>query len=197
MSANTVSRLKQTWEKVYEHWRKWDLSQRRYMYIWADGVYCNVLNKVPKAMQPKIKDALHDTWMAETKQAAEIALASCIKRYEAKYPGAMNCLVKDREPLLAFYDFPAEHWQHIRTSNPIESVFATVRLRTTQTKNCGNRKTTLAMAWKLMTTAQKKWRRLRGYKLLADVIEGVKFKDGEKVEADQFQDTADLAIHQI
>ena len=157
----------------------------------------NVLNKVPKAVQPKIKEALQDIWRAETKQTAETALASCIKRYEAKYPGAMNCLVKDRESLLAFYDFPAEHWQHIRTSNPIESVFATVRLRTTQTKNCGNRKTTLAMAWKLMTTAQKKWRRLRGYKLLADVIEGVKFKDGEKVEADQLQDTADLAIHQI
>ena len=141
-------------------------------------------------MQPKIKEALHDIWMADTRKNAHKAFESCIKRFEDKYPGAMKCLEKDKDSMLAFYDFPAVHWQHIRTSNPIESVFATVRLRTTRTKNCGSRKTTLAMAWKLMTTAQNNWRRLRGYRLLADVIRGVKFKDGERVEVDQLQGAA-------
>ncbi len=110
----------------------------------------------------------------------------------------MACLVKDKGAMLAFYNFPAVHWQHIQTMNPIEieSVFATVRLRTTKTKNCGNRMTTLAMTWKLMETAQNKWRRLRGYKLLADVVEGVKFKDGERVE-DHSRGTAKAAVHQI
>lgn len=277
LSANTVSRLKQNWEQDYDQWRKRDLSKRRFVYIWADGVYCNVrmddrlcllvvvgsddtgrkevlavvdgyreseaswtevieqlesqglqvppdlavgdgalgfwkavtkkwpttrqqrcwvhktanvLNKVPKSIQPKVKEALHDIWMAETRQNAHKTFDSCVKRFEDKYPGAMTCLVKDKDSMLAFYDFPAVHWQHIRTSNPIESVFATVRLRTTRTKNCGSRKTTLAMAWKLMTTAQSKWRRLRGYRLLADVINGVTFKDGERVEIDQLQGTA-------
>ena len=97
---------------------------------------------------------------------------------------------KDREQLLAFYDFTAAHWQHIRTTNPIESVFATVRLRTDKVKNCGSRKTTLAMAWQLMTTAQKRWRKLRGYALLAEVIGGVKFKDGERVENEGQQQAA-------
>ena len=128
--------------------------------------------------------------MAETRAAAHKAFASCVKRFEDKYPAAMKCLEKDKEAMLAFYDFPAVHWQHIRTSNPIESVFATVRLRTTRTKSCGSRKTTLSMAWKLMITAQNKWRRLRGYRLLADVIRGVKFKDGEEVKLDQLQETA-------
>lgn len=109
----------------------------------------------------------------------------------------MDCLVKDKDSMLAFYDFPATHWQHIRTTNPIESVFATVRLRTAKTKTCGSRKTTLAMAWKLMETAQKKWRRLRGFKLLAEVVEGVKFEDGERVDDDQSQGTAGTAVHQI
>jgi len=277
LSANTVSRLKQGWEQDYDKWRKRDLSKRRFVYIWADGVYCNVrmddrlcllvivgsddtgrkevlavvdgyreseaswaevleqlegqglqkppelavgdgalgfwkaltkkwpttrqqrcwvhktanvLNKVPKAMQPKIKEALHDIWMADTRKNAHKAFDSCLNRFEDKYPGAMKCLEKDKDSMLAFYDFPAVHWQHIRTSNPIESIFATVRLRTTRTKNCGSRKTTLAMAWKLMTTAQNNWRRLRGYRLLADVIRGVEFKDGERVELDQLQGAA-------
>ncbi len=98
--------------------------------------------------------------------------------------------LKDKGSLLAFYDFPAEHWQHIRTTNPIESVFASVRLRTTKSKSCGSRKTTLAMTYKLMTTAENKWRRLRGYRLLADVVQGIKFKDGERVELDQQQGVA-------
>ena len=122
--------------------------------------------------------------MAETKENANKAFDLCVKQYETKYPKAMECLSKDRDKLLAFYDFPAEHWGHLRTTNPIESVFATVRLRTTKTKSCGSRTTTLAMAFKLMQSAQKKWQRLRGYKLLAEVIEGVTFKDGIRVEQD-------------
>ncbi len=102
----------------------------------------------------------------------------------------MNCLLKDKDEMLAFYDYPAENWQHIRTTNPIESVFATVRLRTTKTKNCGSRATTLSMAFKLMETAQKKWFRLRGYRLLVDVIAGVKFVDGIKQTGNLNQDAA-------
>ena len=283
LSANTVTRLKQSWEQDYNDWRQRDLSKRRYVYVWADGIYCNVrmddklcllvimgsdetgrkevlavvdgyreseaswtevleqltdqgltvppklaigdgalgfwkaalkkwpttahqrcwvhktanvLNKVPKAMQPKIKEALQDIWMAETREAAYIAFDNCIRRFEAKYPKAMACLEKDKEQMLAFYDFPAAHWTHIRTTNPIESVFATVRQRTSRIKSCGSRKTTLAMAYKLITTAEKKWHRLKGYKLLADVVEGIQFKDGERVEQDQ-QQVADSAIHQI
>ena len=283
LSAATVSRLKQDWEAAYDRWRQRDLSRRRYVYVWADGVYsnvrmddrlcllvivgsddtgrkevlavvdgyreseaswlevlsqlenqgltippmlavgdgalglwkaiakqwpqtrqqrcwvhktANVLNKVPKATQPKVKEALHDIWMAETQLAAAKAFGGCVKRFEGKYPQAMACLQKDHEALLAFYDFPAMHWQHIRTTNPIESVFATIRLRTTKTKNCGSRKTTLTMAWQLMKTAQKRWYRLRGYQLLADVVEGATFKDGERVETDQPQGNAESAIHQ-
>ena len=102
----------------------------------------------------------------------------------------MQCLAKDKDSLLAFYDFPAEHWQHIRTTNPIESAFTSVRLRTTKSKSCGSRKTTLAMTYKLITTAQNKWRRLRGFRLLGDVIKGISFKDGERVEQDQQQSVA-------
>lgn len=153
------------WKAIEKRWPG-TVKQRCWVHKTA-----NVLNKVPKAAQPKIKEGLHDIWQAETRQQAYKAFDSCVRRFEAKYPKAMACLSKDKESLLAFYDFPATHWQHIRTTNPIESVFATVRLRTTRSKNCGSRKTTLAMAWKLMVTAQKKWRRLRGYKLLADVVE--------------------------
>ena len=101
--------------------------------------------------------------------------------YSAKYPRAMECLMKDKEVMLAFYDFPAPHWQHIRTSNPIESTFATVRLRTKKTRGCVARHTILAMVWKLGQSAQKKWRKLRGFKLLGEVIRGLQFKDGEQI----------------
>ena len=124
------------------------------------------------------------------------AFGACIERFENKYPKAMECLDKDKTQMLAFYDFPAPHWTHIRTSNPIESVFASVRLRTNKTKSCGNRKTTLTMTYKLIEVAQNKWRRLRGFTLLADVINGVKFKDGEKVKPDQIQELPQ-AVHQI
>ena len=179
------------WKAVAKKWPQ-TLQQRCWVHKTA-----NVLNKVPKAVQPKLKAALHEIWMAETRQGARKALDECVKRFEAKYPKAMECLQKDKEAMLAFYDFPATHWQHIRTTNPIESVFATVRLRMAKSKNCGSRTTTLTMAWQLMTTAQKRWRRLRGYKLLADVVEGVKFKDGERIEDDQSQGAGDSAVHQI
>ena len=137
-----------------------------------------------------MKEVLHNIWGAETRKEAETTFKHCLERFSPKYPKAMECLAKDRGSMLAFYDFPAENWQHIRTTNPIESVFATVRLRTTRTKNCGSRNTTLAMAFKLVETAQKRWQRLRGYKHLADVITGVKFTNGIKQEIDQKQDAA-------
>lgn len=277
LSAGTISRLKQGWEQDYQDWNQRDLSSKRYVYIWADGIHsnvrmddrlcllviigsdaqgnkelialsdgyresaasweetllsltqrglkiapelavgdgalgfwkalgkvwphtrqqrcwvhktANVMEKLPKAMQPKVKEVLHNIWGAETREAAENAYEDCLERFSAKYPKAMNCLSKDKESMLAFYSFPAENWQHIRTTNPIESVFATVRLRTTRTKNCGSRNTTLAMAFKLIETAQKRWQRLRGYKHLADVIIGVKFTNGIKQEMNQKQEAA-------
>ncbi|WAK03154.1 IS256 family transposase [Methylobacter sp. YRD-M1] len=277
LSAATISRLKQNWEQDYQDWTRRDLSQKRYVYVWADGVYshvrlddrlcllviigsdengrkelvalsdgyresaasweevltdlrqrglktapklaigdgalgfwkavgklwpdtdqqrcwvhktANVLDKLPKAMQPKVKEALHAIWQAETREQAYQAFDHCIERFESKYPKAMTCLAKDKDAMLAFYDYPAENWQHIRTSNPIESVFATVRLRTTKTKHCGSRTTTLAMAFKLIETAQKKWLRLRGYQQLAEVIIGVKFVNGIKQTGNQQQDAA-------
>jgi transposase-like protein len=140
----------------------------------------NVLNKLPKSVQPKVKEALHDIWLAETRDDAYKAFEDTLKRFEAKYLKAMNCLSKDKEKLLAFYDFPAEHWGHIRTTNPIESTFATVRLRTAKTRNCVARNTILAMVFKLVQTAEKRWQRLRGFELIADVIKGVNFIDGVK-----------------
>ncbi len=274
LSATTISRLKKDWTNDYQQWQKRDLSKKRYVYIWADGVYthvrqdsklcllvmigstedgkkeliglidgyresiaswtelilglqaqglaqppklvvgdgamglwgavneqwpqakhqrcwvhktANVLNKLPKSMQPKVKVDLQNIWMAENYKAANKAYELFRKKYEAKYPKAMETLKKDRDAMLAFYDFPAEHWGHIRTTNPIESVFATVRLRGKRTKNCGSRETTLSMTFKLIETAQKRWRKLRGYRLLTDVIRGVKFKDGERIEIETEQ----------
>ena len=277
LSANTISRLKSSWEDDYKLWTKRDLSKKRYVYVWADGVHCNVrlddrlcllvimgsdeqgnkellavsdgyressaswedvlmdltqrgltkppklaigdgamgfwnavgkvwpttdlqrcwvhktaniMEKLPKTMQPKVKEALHNIWQAETRDEAYKAFDKCIERFSAKYPKAMDCLAKDKAEMLIFYDYPAETWQHIRTTNPIESVFATVRLRTNKMKNCGSRITTLTMAFKLMETAQKTWHRLRGYKHLVDVITGIKFIDGIKQTDDQKQDAA-------
>lgn len=277
LSAGTISRLKQRWEQDYQDWNRRDLSQKKYVYVWADGIHsnvrmddrlcllviigsdetgkkelialsdgyresaasweetlldltqrglevppklaigdgalgfwnavskawpntaqqrcwvhktANVMEKLPKSMQPKVKEVLHNIWGAETRKSAETTFDNCIDRFTPKYPKAMECLKKDKESLLAFYDFPAENWQHIRTTNPIESVFATVRLRTTRTKNCGSRNTTLAMAFKLVEVAQKRWQRLRGYKHLADVITGVKFTNGIKQKVDQEQEAA-------
>lgn len=277
MSANTVCRLKESWSKEYQVWAKRDLSQKRYVYFWADGVYsnvrmddrlcllvivgvtehghkelvavedgfressasweevlvklkqrglndgpklatgdgalgfwnalskvypscshqrcwvhktANVLNKVPTSIQPKMKEALHSIWMAATKKQAEKAFDNTVACFDAKYPKAMECLRKDREELLAFYDFPAEHWQHIRTTNPIESTFATVRLRAKRSRNCGSRETTLTMVYKLMETAQKKWRRIKGFQLLTLVVNNVQFKDGELVKKQSTEEAA-------
>jgi putative transposase len=269
LSSNTICRLKADWSTEHQDWRQRDLSQKKYAYFWADGIYSNVrmddklcllviigvtehgnkelvavedgfressasweellvklkqqglqqgpklatgdgamgfwnalskiypnckhqrcwvhktaniLNKVSKPMQPKIKQSIHDIWMADTKDEAEKAFDNALECYDAKYPKAMECLKKDRDELLAFYDFPAEHWVHIRTTNPIESTFATVRLRSKRSKNCGSRDTTLAMVYKLMESAQKKWRKIQGFRLLTLVVNNVPFLDGELVK---------------
>lgn len=276
LSSNTISRLKAKWLEEHRHWRQRNLSKKRYVYFWADGVYskvrmddklcllviidvtdkgdkelvavedgfrestasweelliglrdrglktstklaigdgalgfwsalskaypscqhqrcwvhktANVLNKLPKSIQPKVKEALHDIWMAETRILAYAAFDRAQSRFSAKYPKAMECLAKDKEEMLAFYDFPAEHWSHIRTTNPIESTFATVRLRTKRTRNCGSRETTLAMVFKLLETAQTRWKRIKGFKLLTLVVNNVVFKDGEQL-TDQSDRTA-------
>ncbi len=138
----------------------------------------NVLNKMPKSVQPKAKGDLHEIWQAETKAAAEQAFAHFLEKYDAKYQSACDCLRKDREQLLAFYEFPAEHWGHLRTTNPIESTFSTIRLRHRKTKGNGTRRASLAMMFKLAQSASKKWNRLRSHEKIALVIEGRSFKDG-------------------
>jgi transposase-like protein len=155
--------------------------------VWTEvdtqGVHktANVLNKLPKSMQPKVKAELHEIWMAATREDAERAFDRTLKRFDAKYPQAMDCLSKDRDALLAFYDYPAEHWVHIRTTNPIESTFATVRLRTKRSRNCGSRDTTLAMVFKLLQSAQKRWKRIKGFRKLELVVNNVQFRNGEQV----------------
>ena len=138
---------------------------------------------MPKSIQAKAKSMLHDIWMADTRANAERAFDLFLETYSPKYPAATACLEKDREALLAFYDFPAEHWMHIRTTNPIESTFATVRLRTKKTKGAGSRVACLTMVFKLALAAQKNWRALNGYRLITDVIGGVAFVDGVRKEA--------------
>lgn len=267
LSASTVARLKESWQEDYEAWRQRDLSEKRYVYLWADGIHmhvrldndqcllvligatedgrkelvavedgyresaqswkellvdlkrrgleippklaigdgalgfwkalaevygktrwqrcwvhktANILNKLPKSVQSKAKQALHEIWMAQTKAEAEKAFDAFVETYGSKYPKAVECLAKDREELLTFYDFPAEHWKHIRTTNPIESTFATLRLRTAKTRGCLSRKTALTMAFQLARCAEKDWRKLNGYQHLAEIIRGVKFVDGVK-----------------
>jgi transposase-like protein len=265
LSAPTVSRLKLKWQDEHTEWRRRDLSNKRYVYWWADGIYSNVrmddklcllviigateegrkelvavedgyrestdswssvltdlrsrgltigpslavgdgalgfwkalsqsypqtrhqrcwvhktsnvLNKLPKSMQEKVKGSLHDIWMGENREEADKAFDLALEKYGVKYAPAMECLRKDRAELLAFYDFPAEHWLHIRTSNPIESTFSSIRLRTAKTRNCGSRETTLSMIFKLAQSAEKRWRKLQGHRLLGEVIAGIRFKDG-------------------
>ena len=266
LSASTVVRLKKIWEEDYRKWSQRSLANKRYVYLWVDGIHfnirleqerscilvimgatasgkkelvavqdgfreseqswremlldlkarglttapelavgdgalgfwkalakeysttkvqrcwvhktANILNKLPKKLQPKAKDNLHQIWMAETSEDARKAFDLFIKSYEAKYPKAASCLAKDCDALLAFYDFPAEHWIHLRTTNPIESTFATVRLRTKRTKGAGSRMACLTMVFQLALSAEKRWRKLNGHQLLAEVIDGVQFKDG-------------------
>jgi transposase-like protein len=159
--------------KVYGH--------TRWQRCW-DHKTANVLNKLPKSLQVKAKEKLHQIWMAPDKAEAEQQFDDFVTIYEAKYPKAVQCLEKDRDVLLTFYDFPAEHWKHIRTTNPIESTFSTVRLRTAKVRNCFSSKTVVTMAFKLCQSAQKRWQRLFGYKVLAKVIKGAQFVNGiEKI----------------
>ena len=266
LSPAVVSRLKAQWADDYQAWNRRDLSQERYVYVWADGIYstlrgeddrlcllvligvneqgdkrllalsdgyreskaswlsvvqdlqarglqdapklaigdgalgfwaaineawptthhqrcwvhktANVLAQLPDSLQGKAKAGLKAIWMADTQATAEKALDAFQRDFEAKYPKAVNLLVKDRDTLLAFYDFPAEHWVHIRTTNPIESSFATIRHRTTRTKNCVSRNTLLGLVFQLALTAEKSWRRIRGFKQLPEVVNGVRFQDG-------------------
>jgi len=265
LSAPTISRLKTVWQQEYEQWQKRSLSGKRYVYFWADGVYCNVrmddkhcllvivgatvdgekelvaieggfreselswsqllldlkargvtngpqlaigdgalgfwkamdkvfpdarcqrcwvhktaniLNKLPKSLQPKAKAHLHQIWQADNKNEAERHFNGFVNAYEAKYPKAAQCLEKDRSSLLTFFDFPAEHWRHIRTTNPIESTFATVRLRTNKVRGCFSANTVMTMAFKLCQCAQKRWIRLHHPERLAEIIKGVKFVNG-------------------
>jgi putative transposase len=160
------------WQAVEEVWPK-TRGQRCWVHKTA-----NVLNKLPKSQQPKAKRALQEIWMAETKKDALVAFDAFVETWGVKYDKAVECLTKDRDALLAFYDFPAEHWKHLRTSNVIESAFATVRHRTVRSKGCLSNKTALAMIFKLAEAAEKSWRRLDGHTQLPKVILGVKFNDG-------------------
>ena len=269
LSSATISRLKSKWQKEHQDWQRRSLRHKRYVYVWADGIYfnirggerqcilvilgvndtghkellgmsagyreselswktlmltlkdqglqhdpqlavgdgalgfwaalpkvwpttekqrcwvhktANVLNKLPKKLQPQAKSALWEIYRAETKNNANQAFNRFLKTYRAKYPEASECLEKDRAVLLAFYDFPAEHWQHIRSTNPIESTFSTVRLRTKQTRGAVSTSTVTPFVFKLVQSAQKRWHRIRGFKSLGDVIEGVQFKDGVRVD---------------
>jgi len=138
----------------------------------------NVLDKLPKRVQPQAKSMIHEIWQADARKAAEQAFNRFLTTFDDKYPKATETLAKDRDRLLAFYDFPATHWQHLRTTNPIESTFATIRLRTAKTRNCYSADSGLALMHQLAMSAQKRWRKLRGFKQLADVVAGVKFIDG-------------------
>ncbi|MFQ5473859.1 MAG: IS256 family transposase [Dehalococcoidia bacterium] len=140
----------------------------------------NVLNKLPRSMQAKAKARLHEIWQAATRKDAHAAFDGFVEDFEAKYPKAVECLAKDRRQLLTFYDFPAEHWRHLRTTNPIESTFATIRHRHRRTKGNGNRAACLAMVFKLAQAAEQSWRKLNGHEQLTHVIHGVQFIDGER-----------------
>ena len=142
----------------------------------------NVLDKLPKSMQGKAKRALHDIYLAASREAAVEAFDAFVALYDKKFPKAVSCLEKDRDALLTFYDFPAEHWGHLRTTNPIESTFATVRLRQRRTKGCGSREASLTMAFMLVRQAERRWRRLNGSEVIVHVLDGKKFKDGALVQ---------------
>ena len=152
-------------------------AQTREQRCWVHKT-ANVLNKMPRSVQPKAKADLHEIWQAETRAAANEAFDHFLEKYSAKYEAACECLKKDREVLLTFYDFPAEHWKHLRTTNPIESTFATIRLRHRRTKGNGTRRASLTMMFKLAQSAQKRWRRLNGHALILPLLQGKTFQDG-------------------
>jgi transposase-like protein len=278
LSPSVIGRLRGEWEADYARWQRRDLSARRYVYVWADGVYlqarmepqaecmlvligatpegkkellgfqvgvresaqswrellvdlkarglsiapevatgdgalgfwkaldevspttrhqrctvhktANVLDKLPKSVQPAAKSDLREIWTAPDRATAEAAIATFADKYGAKYDKAVTCLVKDRDALLTFYDFPAEHWDHLRTSNPIESVFATVRHRTVRTKGALSQDTARLMVFKLVTAAAKTWRRLKGENQLPKVVQGVTFTNGVEVTNTPAQNAA-------
>lgn len=159
-------------------------AQTRQQRCWVHKT-ANVLNYLPKSSQAKAKDKLHDIWQAETKEEAHSAFDLFIAMYEDKYPRATQCLEKDREELMAFYDFPARHWRSIRTTNPIESVFGTIRHRTRRSKGCLSSQGMLNMIFKLGMCAEKRWRKLNGFKFLGKVITGVKFRNGVEAITDK------------
>jgi transposase-like protein len=163
------------WAAVDEAW-----PETRGQRCWVHKT-ANVLNDLPKSLQGKAQSGLREIWMAATKAQADTAFNRFVRDYGVKYPKATAKLVKDREALLTFYDFPAEHWAHIRTTNPIESTFATIRHRTTRTKGCVSRNTLMGLVFQLALTAEHSWRRLRGFRLLPDVVQGIPFKDGLRV----------------
>src|SRR6202022_4319915 len=140
----------------------------------------NIPEKMPKSVQGRAKELIHEMYLSATRKAALEAYDQFIASYQAKFPKAIACLQKDKEALFTFYDFPAQHWPHLRTTNPIESTFATVRLRTQRTKGCGSRIATLTMFFKLGLEAQKHWRPLQGFELIPKVVTGVQFVDGEE-----------------
>ena len=172
------------WKALEEVWPK-TRGQRCWVHKTA-----NVLNKLPKSQHARAKRALEEIWMADIKKDALVAFDAFVEIYAIKYEKAVECLTKDREALLAFYDFPAEHWKHLRTSNPVESTFATVRHRTIRSKGCLSNKTALAMIFKLAQAAEKHWRRLDGKSQLPKVVLGVKFTDGIEVAKEQVQTAA-------
>lgn len=149
----------------------------------------NILDKLPKSQQPQAKSALQEIYLAATRQKANTAFDRFLQTYQDKYPQVADCLAKDRESLLAFYDFPAAHWIHLRTTNPIESTFATVRLRTDKTRGCVSKESILSFVFKLVQNAEKTWLRIRGFKQIGEVIEGVQFRDGLRVDS-SVQDAA-------
>ena len=157
-------------------------TQRQRCWVHKTG---NVLNALPKSLQARAKADLHEIWMAPTRAQAIAAFDHFVTTYGPKYPKAADKLTKDRDALLAFYDFPAEHWQHIRTTNPIESTFATVRHRTTRTKNCVSRSTFLGLAFKLVQEAEKSWRRIRGVERISELLDGTVFRDGVPATEDK------------
>jgi putative transposase len=152
----------------------------RHQRCWVHKI-ANVLDKMPKGVQPQAKRILHDMYESETREKAQNVMKTFTDLYGERYPKAEQCLVKDKEVLLTYYDFPMEHWQHIRSTNPIESAFSTVRHRTRQTKGCGSREATLTMVYKLSREAEKRWRKLNGVSKLGGMVRGVPFKDGLEV----------------
>ncbi len=189
LSAATISRLKEVWKEEYGQWSQRDLSGKNYIYLWADGVHFGV--RLEDASQcilviigatadgKKQLLAMTDGYRESEESWKELLLDLKQRGLTIdQHPKATECLAKDRHTLLTFYDFPAEHWQHIRTTNPIESTFSTVKLRTAKTRGCVSRASMLAMVFKLTKTAEQKWRTLKGHALLAQVVQGVRFKDG-------------------